>query len=428
MRARFFVPLATVALLGALPTIVPAPARACVHATRIAAKPVTQKGQHLLVVHDGKAQTTVLQVDYASGEALTDVAMVLPVPSVPSRYETGDAKLFAALDSWSPLAREQPQPRAKSKNGAHAAAVAQDEPLELLEPVKTGPYEIQPMKAKGAEGAAAVGKWLTDNGYNPIPADALGYYVSQEWAFLAVKTNAGKAGLGTSGALPPLSYTFETDRVVVPLKLEAQGVLPVRIYMVSTRAHKDEDFADANAKGFEVAGSKGLPHLRGAGGPSLALNTKVGAFAIGTAPAELASVFKGAGITAPELHLRVLFSERFGEGAADPKKWAEELAVPKLVSAAGAVAPAKAVEPDAPQPDAKSDAKPDGKSDTKADAKLDAKLDAKPAKADAKAGDKPAKKEKPGAKSGSCSVGDHTQPAPLGLLLLLTIAALRRRH
>lgn len=412
--------LCAVVCCAALCVGAPSSARACVHAAHAAATPVTQKGQRILVVHDGKAQTTVVQIDYEVGKGLADLAMVLPVPSVPTRYETGDPKLFAALEAWVPLERQEPQPRARAAGSKALLAAVEPPAIELLAPVKTGPYTIQPIKARGSAGAKAVNTWLTDNSYAPIPDEALGYYIDQEWAFLAVKTSPADGELAKTGALPPLSFSFPSDRIVVPLKLEAQGVFPVRVYTVSPRVLSDEDFSGAMAKGFEVASAPGHGHLRGVGTPSKPLAAPVGAFGRSTAPSELGAVFAAAGLKAPELHLRVLFREDFGSGAADPSLWADELAVPKLASAGSAKSPPT---PQDTAPDSKPATAPDSEPATAPDSKKANDSDSKAVAPEPATKSAPPKREP----AKSCAVGRRSDlPASVWLLALLGFRRRRR--
>jgi len=403
-------------------SLAPAPTDACMHVGKTFSGQVTQKGQRLLVVHDGTQQTTVLRIDYDLGSSVDGIGLVIPVPAIPSKYATADAKLFEALETWAPLDRQVPQPRSKSKNGAIASS-ATEPPLELLEPVKTGPYAIQPMKARGEAGAKAVNEWLTGNDYAPIPMEALKYYVDNEWSFLAVKAG-GEGSLAAKGALPPLSYTFESKRAVVPLKLEAQGVFPVRVYLVTTSDLGDDAFADAAKKGFEVAGNPEHGHLKAPGNSPGKLMTKVGKFTSKSAPTELATTLASASVKAEDLHLRVLFTEDFGAGAANPAKWAQELMIP--VVAGDVLPPAEDAKPAEPEPDAKADdtpvAKPEAKPDGKAEAKPEAKAEAKPdAKAETKAKPEPKK-------GGGCTVGATPSPVPLALLLLPLLGLRRRRR
>lgn len=395
------------AVLAVFLLAAPRSSHACVHAPATATTPITQKGQRLLVLHDGKKQTTVLRVDYDAGAALEQLALVVPVPSVPSAFATGNPKLFDALDDWAPMIRNVPRSASAKSADAKGAAPAAPPTLQLFEPVETGPYVIQPIKARGSAGAEALVEWLKDNGFAPIPAAALVYYIDNHWAFLAVKAKPEQA-LAQSGALPPLSYTFETDRVVVPLKLEAQGTFPVRIYAVTKETLADAAFADATAKGFEVAATPDRPHITAPGAPMGRLSIPVGSFAPGTAPAELKATLQTAGMSsAAKLEMRLLVAERFGSGAADPSTWKAELALPALDSGA----PAKGEAKDAAKPDpsasatkTKSGKKPVGK------------------KAPASS-----KKDGDSGKSGLCAVGNDAD-SPAALVLMLALAAWRRRR
>ena len=312
----------SVAAVAAL-CLVPARTDACIHpggGGGGGTTAISQKGQHAIAFFDGETEHLVVKIEYEADQPLESLGLVMPVPAVPKDYGTVRPGLFQALHDWVGLAHRRPALRSRGAGGGGGSSAT---PLRMLPSAEAGPYRIQPLQASGAAGVTALRTWMQDNDFAPIPAEALGYFAERNWTFLAVRVDPaeGAASLEASGALPPFRVTFESERIVYPLKLEAQGTFPVRLYVVTEEPLPLEAFRGATARGFEVAGNS----RRRAG-----LISEVDEFHVDESPESLRWLMQelGAPFSDGRHHLSVLHARSFGSGEADPRTWDEELAIP----------------------------------------------------------------------------------------------------
>jgi hypothetical protein len=305
-------------------------ARACVHIGGVSGpERISQKGQHALALFDGSTEHLVLKIEYEAGEPVSSLGLVVPVPAIPSSYGTAPGELFDELHQWLPL--RVIRPRERSSGGGEDNGRGRAQPMVLLEPAQAGPYRIQPIQATGAAGVEALGAWMVDNDFQPIPPQALSYFAERGWTFLAVRVDAveGTEHLETRGGLPPFRVSFETDRIVYPLKLEAQGVFPVRLYVVTRTPLPRDAFDGAIARGFSLAAAPGVAgHPSGTGG----LTTDRHELTLSSARDQFASLLRELGGAWSEgpLYVRVLHNRRFGAGRAQPREWDEDLSIPPM--------------------------------------------------------------------------------------------------
>ena len=204
---------------------------ACIHAPGGAE--VNQNRQAAIIVHDGDVQDLVIQIGYRARNA-SKLGWVVPVPSEPSAYATVSPDLFADVERWIGLDFRT--------DHAEALLLGALGGVEELERHAVGPYDIQPIRARGVAGAAAVNEWLVAHGFVAIESGPLEYYASRGWTFLVVQINPGPSGqLPNDDELPPLQITFASNRPVYPLKLSTHmGEFSVQVYVFSRRAYRNE--------------------------------------------------------------------------------------------------------------------------------------------------------------------------------------------
>ncbi len=344
-------------LLALAIVAVPSVALACMHAGGgPTTTPVTQSGQQGIVVHAGGVQDLILQVDY-TGLSTQSLGWIVPVPSTPTDYGVGDTQLFRDVAEWVNLRRQMPQPRGRLRGRPSASAQAPT--LRFGEPARVGPYNIQPIVGFGAGAATALNRWMEENGFQPLPAQTLSYYVQRNWTFLAIKATPQEgAELSAEGGMPPLRITFPSERAVYPLKLSTHmGTFPVRIYLFTAEPVRAEALESVRAKGFEVA--TGGIHLRHAASMPGTLRSDVSSFAVNTAPEALRPVLERLGTQA---HLSVLLNETFNREGGNVEMraahWAEDLSVPGVGE--GEVLAGQSAEADPePEPDPEAEADPE---------------------------------------------------------------------
>lgn len=294
---------------------------------------LSQKGQQALIIHHEGHEDLVMAFEVSASAPLSSLAWIIPVPSVPDSYGTASPNLLGAVAKWTSLRRvvtHRMNVRAKGRGASPAAASPTSQALQVLPTAEAGPYAIQPLKATGNAGVAALGKWMKDNGFVPLEKEKLSYYVERNWTFLAVRIQPadGAKAISDKGLLPPLRMRFASARAVYPLKLSThQGVFPVRVDIVTKEPLPKGAFKGAKKRGFEVAGAKGAVYQSAPGAAAGTLLSNVHAFDTAKAPAELRKELARVKLDG-KLHVRTLYARAFGKGAAKPADWKEDLAVP----------------------------------------------------------------------------------------------------
>jgi hypothetical protein len=287
--------------LAIVPFLQTPSAKACLHAeakmygptTRTDVFALSQKGQQALIIHHEGHEDLVMAFEVSASAPLSSLAWIIPVPSVPDSYGTASPNLLGAVAKWTSLRRvvtRRMNIRAKGRGASPAAASPTSQALQVLPTAEAGPYAIQPLKATGNAGVAALGKWMKDNGFVPLEKDKLSYYVERNWTFLAVRIQPadGAKAISDKGLLPPLRMRFASARAVYPLKLSThQGVFPVRVDIVTKEPLPKGAFKGAKKRGFEVAGAKGAVYQSAPGAAAGTLLSNVHAFDTAKAPAEL---------------------------------------------------------------------------------------------------------------------------------------------
>ncbi|MBI4617188.1 MAG: DUF2330 domain-containing protein [Planctomycetes bacterium] len=215
---------------------VAAPVFACEHLPRGYDGTLEQTAQEAIVFWNAGREILVLKNDFridpgASGQLPSHLAWVLPVPSEPSAYAVEDVEVFRDL-----FAAWEEQFAENSKEELEEDGPPAGEEMELLKKVEVGEYEIQPIRARGEEGAKALGAWLSTNGFGEVPAENLAWYAGRGWVWLAVKVRLaqGESELVRNGSLRPLSISFATDEIAYPVLVNAgQGTFDVNLYIVT---------------------------------------------------------------------------------------------------------------------------------------------------------------------------------------------------
>ncbi len=273
-------PLAAVAVLAlATVALAPAPrAAACCMVPRGYPGSIGQDGQRGILVHRDGREDLLLGIRYRiKGETLPDrFAWVITVPSEPDRYALVDAKEFLDAFTWAAARLAPPPPKDWSlgaSRGSVMAPAAEATPLDFGRREVVGPYDIQPVRARGLPALGALNEWLGANGFPTEDPDHMAWFVEHGFTFLAVKVAppAGETAVTAAAALPPLHLSFASERPYYPLKFSSrQGVFPLDLVTLTAEAIDYEKSADALRRiGWADTGllrnvSVGAPDLPGA--------------------------------------------------------------------------------------------------------------------------------------------------------------------
>jgi hypothetical protein len=199
-------------LLAALLALAPQAALAC----GIPFEASIAHEQALLIV-DGPRQQLITSLQLH--QAAADAAVVLPVPGLPEQVDQpagGDALFLYLRDATAPLVRTETRLRLGTRPDGSAGSAPGG--VALLGAETIGGYDVARL---AADDAGALKGWLDANGYSVPPAAAaiLDEYVAEGWSFVAVKL----AQSAPDGSLAPLRVSYQSDRLVYPMRLGAHS-------------------------------------------------------------------------------------------------------------------------------------------------------------------------------------------------------------
>jgi len=176
---------------------------------------VASPRQEALLVFDGSTVTVTLRTHFRAGP--DELAWLVPVPGDPVDIRQGDDAVFEELE-----AETAPRFLRYSGGGLGCGCGARG-PEEISSAViveRSGTAGIFGWTVLSATDAAALAKWLSDNGY-VVPAGAervLASYVKGGWKWLAMKVRAELAREPLL-APHPIVYSYRADRLVYPLAI-----------------------------------------------------------------------------------------------------------------------------------------------------------------------------------------------------------------
>ena len=197
-----------------------------------------EASQVILVRRDNR---TVISMANDYRGALTDFALVVPVPTVLERSQIriGDRRIFERIDSYSaPRLAEyfDPDPcRAMDVMRRAKPAASPASKMEFMEKrtdqalgvtveasYTVGEYDIVILSGTQSDGLET---WLRENGYH-VPkgaAAALKPYIRQQMKFFVAKVNLEEQAQTGVAYLRPLQFAFESERFMLPVRLGMQN-------------------------------------------------------------------------------------------------------------------------------------------------------------------------------------------------------------
>ena len=208
---------------------------ACEHVPRAYKDIVHEKTKQALLFHDGENAHLVIKTSLESapksGEGTANLpsfmAWVIPLPSLPSKYEEADPQLFEQL-------LEATKPSSKRGFGCggseeeETATASNSASIEVHPTEFVGDYEITPVEMLTHDAGDALNEWLVENGFGKVPKENQAFYVSKGVIFLALKI---KNLSGSFADLKPLHIVYKSERATLPLKFSSHsGTFDVMLY------------------------------------------------------------------------------------------------------------------------------------------------------------------------------------------------------
>ncbi|WP_436787474.1 DUF2330 domain-containing protein [Yinghuangia sp. YIM S10712] len=223
------------------------------------------------VLWDGRREQIVMRLT-VSGDA-QNAAWIMPVPTR-AELALGDADLFDRLQRvTAPVEKTRHYfwPRdgdwpfdgdgdGDDRSSGAGAPPGGAPPVNVVASGTLGPFEFAQLAATDP---SALETWLRDHGFT-MPAglaESLRPYVEQDWEYVAVRLTPAAASAqsgGTAGSRPaaalggeldPLHLTFDSDRLVYPMRLSQRATNPQRLNLFVFAPHRVEAVADIGGGG-----------------------------------------------------------------------------------------------------------------------------------------------------------------------------------
>ncbi len=230
-------------------------------------QPITRVGEQMtFVFFSGRVETFVIRPGFEG--KVDEFGMLIPFPKPPALRKVPDHIFMHIAQAIDPpevivdLFPPPPAPSAAAFGGSGPVAdnglqYARRDVVRVLKQEAVGMYEVAVLEAGSA---AALKKWMDQHGYKyPDGMDKVcEEYVDDRWCFVAVKTKVGQkdgvdpqpaqrdvksklpAGSTFDGNVQAMGFRFETDELVVPMRLSAFNAGDLRniVYLLTDKPQK----------------------------------------------------------------------------------------------------------------------------------------------------------------------------------------------
>lgn len=184
-------------------------AAACVHYDDAYPYVLKEGTKYAFLFHDGTNAHLVVrtEVEAVEGKLPANLALVMPFPSLPSKYEEVSPEIFTDLGKIAtPL-----EPRGSPVLGA-PSPVRQG--IIVHEKKIVGNYQIQPIEIRSKGAGNEFNDWLKAHHFNPMPIGLQKDYLRPGAVFLAIQMKLD----GTQAQLKPLHITYRSEVLSFPMK------------------------------------------------------------------------------------------------------------------------------------------------------------------------------------------------------------------
>lgn len=252
-----------VAILQALTVTAPAMACACgALEPSVGDDALVVNGETALVRHDGSMEDILLS--FGMGSDADSAALILPLPAK-ATLSLADVDTFARLaELTQPVVVEERVLRGLGfptiGGAAGDGAGAPGGGVDVLEERELGPFTTTQLDS---DDASDLQDWLEEHDYrvrdNIVAATQP--YLDEGWVIAAIQLKPG-AQDSLGGDLQPIHASFASDKMVYPMRLQAQASesMPLRVYSLSK--HRQDMELGSAAPEVKFAGSLADTSLR----------------------------------------------------------------------------------------------------------------------------------------------------------------------
>lgn len=238
----------TLAIAAALTTaFAPSFASACCMLPASYEGSISQSGQEAIIFHDRGREELILKIDYRiRGKKMPDrFAWIITVPNEPDAYSLADRSIFEKTYRWADKHAKIP---ARSYTFGVPESDAPKAAVDLGRRVRVGPYDIQPVRARGVEALDGLNDWLRKNGFPTEDPEHMKYFVEKKFTFLCIKIvpAKGKTTVGSGAPLQPIHLSFKSEKPYYPLRFSSrQGVFDLNLYVLTKNQFDYESSSDS---------------------------------------------------------------------------------------------------------------------------------------------------------------------------------------
>ena len=216
-------------------------------------KDVKQPGQRAFITWDPAEKVESFTVQPMFEGNAEDFGMVVPTPAQPKLAEMHKDlfKTLAVYTILKPLDQKKWQPMPRAATGGVAKGFERETKggVKVLEAGTVGSLDYKVIEASNAEGLF---DWLKENKYAYSGDKAtLEFYVEKKWFFTVMKIDPKqmkKRADGTYlGEVTPTRFTFESDKLIYPLRITKISVKDKTDALFYIQAPEKVDFPGAHS-------------------------------------------------------------------------------------------------------------------------------------------------------------------------------------
>jgi hypothetical protein len=233
-------------------------AEACLHFTESFTGKLKEGTKSVFLFHDGENAHMLVKTEISSesGQLPPEIAWVLPLPGLPSKYEEVDPGVFDELSSITV--------QSISSKGARGGSVERlksaSDTLKVHSTIVAGNYQIEPIEILQDGAAKPFNAWLKTRHFNPMPEKNQKYYLKKGAVFLAIRAKVHE----TSISFKPLHIVYKANHLSYPLKFTHDSrTFDLTLYIMKKDRKETHQLPYLTRMGSgQLTSSSGAPHLK----------------------------------------------------------------------------------------------------------------------------------------------------------------------
>lgn len=196
--------------------------------------------ERALVRWDGAREDIVMSLGVLGQSQ--EAAIILPIPSR-AEVKLAPSNLFDELaELTKPLVRDEVEWTFGFGVGSSAmpdAVGGAPRGVNVLSRQNIGPFDVANLEASDKD---ALKDWLDENEFqlDASVIDLMQPYVDEKWTFVAVRLRPENAGQELGGDLQPLWISFDSDKLVYPMRASAHAKNSQQLFLYVLADHRIE--------------------------------------------------------------------------------------------------------------------------------------------------------------------------------------------